>query len=177
MKSIPVSSLLTPISFYFDLISDRGVGDFSVRRQQHRLAHDDRQERIARERKKHLDADGNGHAKAGHDAQIFVVGRHEDIAAAEVNFVGAQVAADDEEAVLKRAAVPYLKTRDDVFRFLVRGQHRLLIRHHEFEEVGVLQAYIVEEPPVLENVPAERRTEAAVPANSCASVPSAEGRS
>ena len=41
----------------------------------------------------------------GDDAEVLVVGLHEDVAAAEVDLVGAQVAADDEEAVVERAAV------------------------------------------------------------------------
>src|SRR5262249_1095143 len=54
-------------------------------------------------------------AATGDDAQILVIGRHENVARAKMNLVRSQVAFDDQVLVGKRATLGNLEPRDERF--------------------------------------------------------------
>src|SRR5262249_56845074 len=83
-----------------DLGTDRGILDLVVLRQQKRLRQDDREHRIALERQAHMAA---GVLAILNDAQILLVGLHLDVSRAEMDAVAAQLALDDEVALLEAA--------------------------------------------------------------------------
>jgi hypothetical protein len=82
---------------------DRRIFDLPVVGKHERLTQDDGQSRISLEGEK--DVFRRVLSAGGDDAEVLVVGFHEDVAAAEVDFVGAEVAFDDEEADCQGAAV------------------------------------------------------------------------
>jgi hypothetical protein len=88
---------------HLNLGHDRWIRDLLVVRQQKCLAQNNRKRPIALKRQEHLTRPFL--ILSRHDAEIWVVRLHEDVAAAEVDFVGADVAAHDEEFVLESAVI------------------------------------------------------------------------
>jgi len=80
---------------WFDLPRDGGVGDFLVVGEEEGFGEDDGEDVVAFEG----EVDFGGVAAVGDDAEVLVVGFHEDVGGAEVDFVGAEFAFDGEEIV------------------------------------------------------------------------------
>ncbi len=90
-----------------DLAEDGGIGDPVIVGEEERLAEDDREHLITLEGEE--DPAGRRAARdvlALNDAEILVIRLHQDVAAAEVDLVRADLPADDEELVRERAARP-----------------------------------------------------------------------
>src|SRR5204862_907640 len=81
------------------LLGDGRVGDFVVGREQHGFAEDEGERAIAFEWQKGLPRLRLSACR--YDAEIPVIRRHEDVPAAEVDFVGVQFAPNEEEFVFE----------------------------------------------------------------------------
>src|SRR6266567_7430587 len=100
-----------------DLPDDARIPDLDVLRQHECLAQDDRQSRITLERQENLFTRCPSRtAPVRHDAEILIIWFHEDIPTAEVDFVGAELAADNQELVCKRKMLGSGETRHEAFQ-------------------------------------------------------------
>src|SRR5829696_1110556 len=93
------------------LRADRLVGDRRVVGEEERLAQDQAQDRVVVKRQ---EEPGGAPVAGRHDAQVAVVGLDQDVAAAEVDPVRAQVAPHHEVALVERAAVGDREPRDQL---------------------------------------------------------------
>ena len=76
-----------------NLAHDRGILDLAILGEEERFAENDRQHAVALEWQKNCRPLAG--RWLGDDAEVLIVRRHQDVAAAQVNLVGPQVAADD----------------------------------------------------------------------------------
>jgi hypothetical protein len=106
----------------FDLPRNRRVGNRSVIRQQKRLAQNGRKHVVAFEGQKNIIRFCR--TARGHDAKILIVRLHQDVAAAEMDFVSAQVAAHYQKAVMQMAAVSDLQSWNHALQHLLARSRR-----------------------------------------------------
>src|SRR5207249_10296731 len=119
----PRSTLASPdpARLLLDLPYDGCIGNLAVLGEQESLAEDDGEHVIPLEGKEVPVVLGCRRPALGDDAQVLIIGRHEDVAAAQVNLVGAQVAADDEKPIEERATIGDLEARHEAFEDLPAG--------------------------------------------------------
>ncbi len=103
-----------------NLRGNRAVGNLVVFCQQHGFGEDDRERVVALKRDKQL-VGCVFFAAVGYDAEVLVVWQHQDVAAADVDFVGTQLALYDEEVAVYVGNLGDFQARQQGFQYGFAG--------------------------------------------------------
>src|SRR4030095_6094693 len=97
------------------------IGDLLIRCQKESLRQDDRQCLVAFEGNKQLILTYFSALTRRYDAQVLVIGFHEDIARPQMNLVCSKFTAYHEELISKLAALGNFQARHESFKHLLSG--------------------------------------------------------